>query len=187
MRRVGGTRLQRVDVRIVAATNKRLADEVRAGRFREDLYYRLNVVHVDLPPLRSRREDIPVLIEHFLDRFRSSAGRARSIAPEAMERLTRYAWPGNVRELGNMVERLAILTPGDVIGPDDLPPAVQAVGSPAVPAAGPASLSEMEREHIARVLAHTGGKKMQAARLLGIDLKTLNKKIKDYGIPLPRG
>jgi DNA-binding NtrC family response regulator len=186
MRRVGGTRLQRVDVRIVAATNKRLAEEVRAGRFREDLYYRLNVVHVDLPPLRSRREDIPVLIEHFLDRFRGSAGRARSIAPEAMERLTRYAWPGNVRELGNMVERLAILTPGDVIGPDDLPPAVQAVASPAGPVAGPASLSEMEREHIARVLAHTGGKKMQAARLLGIDLKTLNKKIKDYGIPLPR-
>jgi DNA-binding NtrC family response regulator len=184
LRRVGGTRLTRVDVRIVAATNKRLEDEVKAGRFREDLYYRLNVVHVELPPLRSRREDIPVLIEHFLDRFRSSAGRAKAIAPEAMERLTRYAWPGNVRELSNMVERLAILTPGDVIRPDDLPSGVRA--GLAVPSAGPASLSEMEREHIGRILTQTGGKKMQAARLLDIDLKTLNKKIKDYGIAVPR-
>jgi DNA-binding NtrC family response regulator len=184
LRRVGGTRLQRVDVRIIAATNKRLWEEVGAGRFREDLYYRLNVVHLELPPLRQRVEDIPVLIDHFLTRFRSSAGRSKTIAPQAMQVLTEYAWPGNVRELGNLVERLAILAPGDVVTPDDLPAALQTGGRPA-PASSPASLAEMERQHIARVLLHTAGRKMQAARLLGIDLKTLNKKIKDYRIPVP--
>jgi DNA-binding NtrC family response regulator len=189
LRRVGGTRVTRVDVRIVAATNKRLADEVKAGRFREDLYYRLNVVGVTMPPLRERKDDIPVLVEHFLDRHRTSVGPAKSMAPEAMRVLTEYAWPGNVRELSNIVERLAILTPGAVIGPDDLPPSLRdaprGVEAPARAPETPASLSEVEREHIARVLAHTRGKKMQAARLLGIDLKTLNKKIRDYGIFLP--
>jgi len=188
LRRVGGTRVTRVDVRIIAATNKRLADEVQAGRFREDLYYRLNVVGVTMPPLRERREDIPLLVEHFLDRHRTSVGPAKAMAPEAMRALSEYPWPGNVRELSNMVERLAILAPGPVIGLEDLPPSLRAAPRPAAPARppeAPPSLAEMEREHIARVLAHTRGKKMQAARLLGIDLKTLNKKIKDYRIPPP--
>ena len=181
MRRVGGTRVHRVDVRVVAATNKDLAHEVRANRFREDLYYRLNVVSLILPSLRERKEDIPLLIEHFLRQFRVTGQKAKTISPEALQLLENYSWPGNVRELANTIERLMILTQGDVIGPEDLPPNVRIPGGPA---GGPASLAEMERLHVTRVLAHTKGRKMQAARLLGIDLKTLNSKIKRYNIPL---
>jgi len=181
MRRVGGTRVHRVDVRIIAATNKDLAQEVRAGRFREDLYYRLNVVSLTLPSLRERREDIPLLVEHFLRQFRVTGQKLKTISPEAMQSLVDYPWPGNVRELANTTERQMILTPGDVIGLEDLPPNIRAPGGPA---GGPASLAEMERLHLTRVLAHTRGRKMQAARLLGIDLKTLNSKIKRYSIPL---
>ena len=185
LRRVGGTRVHRVDVRIIAATNKELSREVRDGRFREDLYYRLNVVSVMLPPLRERKEDIPPLIEHFLRCFQGSGKQARVITPEALRLLQDYPWPGNVRELANAVERLLILAPGAAIGPEDLPPNIRTAGEagPGHPG-GPFSLSEMERLHIARVLSETKGKKMQAARLLGIDLKTLNKKIKDYNIAL---
>ncbi len=181
MRRVGGTRVHRVDVRVIAATNKDLAHEVRANRFREDLYYRLNVVSLILPSLRERKEDIPLLIEHFLRQFRVTGQKAKTISPEALQLLENYPWPGNVRELANTIERLMILTPGDVIGPEDLPPNVRIPGGPA---GGPASLAEMERLHVTRVLAHTRGRKIQAARLLGIDLKTLNSKIKRYNIPL---
>ncbi|HTU01208.1 MAG TPA: sigma-54 dependent transcriptional regulator [Candidatus Sulfotelmatobacter sp.] len=184
LRRLGGTRVQRVDVRIVAATNKHLADEVKAGRFREDLYYRLNVVSLTLPPLRERKEDIPLLVEYLLARLRTSHGPTRAISPDAMRQLAEYPWPGNVRELANMVERLIILAPGQVIGTNDLPPTLRP-DTAARPASGPLSLSEVERAHIARVLGETRGKKMRAARLLGIDLKTLNKKIKDYGIEVP--
>ncbi len=186
LRRVGGTRLHRVDVRIVAATNKTLAEEVREGRFREDLYYRLNVVNLVVPPLRERKEDIPLLAEHFLAAMQVSGRKAKGVSPEAMRCLADYSWPGNVRELANMIERLIILTRGQVIEVKDLPPTLRG-GASAAPAATamPVSLSDMERLHIARILAETGGKKMRAARLLGIDLKTLNKKIKDYGIPLP--
>jgi DNA-binding NtrC family response regulator len=185
-RRVGGTRLHRADVRIVAATNKPMQREIEAGRFREDLYYRLNVVNLVLPPLRERWEDIPLLVEHFMARFRASGRTRKVISPEALQSLTQYAWPGNVRELANIIERLVILTPAEIIGPDALPPNIlgpRAAG-PGL-AQTPASLLEMERLHIARVLQQTKGKKMQAARLLGIDLKTLNKKIRDYQLPLP--
>ena len=182
LRRVGGTRVHRVDVRIIAATNKDLAQEVRARRFREDLYYRLNVVSLTLPPLRERKEDIPLLVEHFLKRFGATGYPAKRLSPEALQHMVEYAWPGNVRELANTIERLLILAPGEVIGPDDLPTNIR-VGSG--PVRGASSLAEMERLHLARVLAETRGKKMQAARLLGIDVKTLNKKIKDYGIPVP--
>jgi DNA-binding NtrC family response regulator len=185
-RRVGGTRVHRADVRIVAATNKDLAQEVRAARFREDLYYRLNVVSLAIPPLRERKEDIPLLLKHFLTRFQPSGGRRKTVSAEALQLLAAYAWPGNVRELGNLVERLVILTPGDLIGPEDLPPAFRASqGAPPLPPRGPVSLAEMERAHVARILAETGGRKLQAARLLGIDIKTLNKKIKDYRIEMP--
>jgi DNA-binding NtrC family response regulator len=185
-RRVGGTRLHRADVRIVAATNKPMQQEVEASRFREDLYYRLNVVNILVPPLRERREDIPVLAEHFLARFQASAGVRKSLAPEARQSLIEYPWPGNVRELSNIIERLVILAPGGVIGADALPANIRSPrpGAPEAPP-GPVSLAEMERLHIARVLRETGGKKMQAARLLAIDLKTLNKKIRDYRIDLP--
>ena len=185
LRRVGGTRVHRVDVRIIAATNKELSREVRDGRFREDLYYRLNVVGVTLPPLRARKEDIPLLIEHFLQRLQGSGKQPKTITPEALRLLQGYAWPGNVRELANAVERLLILTPGEAVGREDLPPNLRsaAEAGPGHPG-GPLSLSEMERLHIARVLTETKGKKMQAARLLGIDLKTLNQKIKRYAIQL---
>ena len=185
-RRVGGTRLHRADVRIVAATNKAMQREVEAGRFREDLYYRLNVVNILVPPLRERREDIPVLAEHFLSRFQASAGVRKSLSPEALQALIEYPWPGNVRELSNIIERLVILTPGEGIGSDALPENIRSPrpGAPEAPP-GPVSLAEMERLHIARVLRETGGKKMQAARLLAIDLKTLNKKIRDYRLEVP--
>ncbi len=185
-RRVGGIRLHRADVRIVAATNKPMQREVEAGRFREDLYYRLNVVNILVPPLRERREDIPVLAEHFLARFQTSAGLRKSLSPDALQSLVEYPWPGNVRELSNIIERLVILTPGSTIGADALPVNIRAP-RPAAPETSPGSVSlaEMERRHIARVLRETGGKKMQAARILAIDLKTLNKKIRDYHIELP--
>jgi len=184
LRRVGGTRLHRVDVRIVAATNTDLAQAVPAGRFREDLYYRLNVISLTLPALRDRREDIPLLVDHFLTRFGGTGDPLRTISPEALRLLVGYAWPGNVRELANAIERLVILAPGPVVTPEDLPPNIRApISPPPGPTRGPASLSEMERVHIARVLSETGGKKMQAARLLGIDIKTLNQKIKRYHIP----
>jgi DNA-binding NtrC family response regulator len=180
LRRVGGTRVHRVDVRIIAATNKDLIQEVRGVRFREDLYYRLNVVGLTLPPLRERKEDISLLIHHFLSRFGTSYA-PKTLSPEALDILVNYAWPGNVRELANTIERLLILTPGEVIGPDDLPANIRVPGGPA---RGSSSLAEMERLHVMRVLAETRGKKMQAARLLGIDLKTLNQKIKRYNIHL---
>jgi len=185
-RRVGGTRLHRADVRIVAATNKTMQREVEGGRFREDLYYRLNVVGILVPPLRERREDIPILSEHFLALFQASAGLRKTLSPDALQSLVEYAWPGNVRELSNIIERLVILTPDPVIGPEALPPNIR-TPRPAAPEAapGPVSLAEIERLHITRVLQETGGKKMQAARLLGIDIKTLNKKIRDYQISLP--
>jgi DNA-binding NtrC family response regulator len=185
LRRVGGTRVRRVDVRIIAATNKELSREVGEGRFREDLYYRLNVVGVTLPPLRERREDIPLLIDHFMRRLQESGKPGKAVSSKALQLLCDYAWPGNVRELANAVERLLILAPGAVIGPEDLPPNIRSAGREMRGnVGGSLSLSEMERLHIARVLSETKGKKMQTARLLGIDLKTLNKKIKDYRIPL---
>ena len=179
LRRVGGTRIHRVDVRVVAATNKDLTQEVRAARFREDLDYRLNVVSLIIPPLRERKEDIPLLVDHFLEQVGTRYGK-KTLSPEALQLLVDYAWPGNVRELVNSIERLLILTRGEVIGPDDLPADIQ---RPSGPARSTSSLAEMERLHVMRVLTETGGKKMQAARLLGIDLKTLNQKIKRYNIP----
>lgn len=181
LRRVGGTRVHRVDVRIIAATNKDLAQEVKTNRLREDLYYRLNVVGLTLPSLRERKEDIPLLIEHFLTQFRTTGQQPKTVSHEAMQSLADYPWPGNVRELANTIERLQILSTGNVIGLEDLPPNVRFPGGST---GGPVSLAEMERLHLIRVLDHTKGKKMQAARLLGIDLKTLNSKIKRYSIPL---
>jgi DNA-binding NtrC family response regulator len=184
LRRVGGTKMLRVHVRIIAATNKDLAREVKAGRFREDLYYRLHVLSLHLPPLRERQEDIPILLEHFLHRFRLPGQPAKTMAPEVVASLTGEAWPGNIREVANTVERLAILVQGHVIGLDDLPSNAR----PTPTAAGdqepsPMSLRDMERLHILKVLSYTGGKKAQAARLLGIDTKTLNHKLKGYHLP----
>jgi len=181
LRRVGGTKILRMDVRIIAATNKDLLREVTAGRFREDLYYRLHVLSVHLPPLRERQEDIPILLEHFLHRFRLPGQPAKTMVPEVVAYLTGEAWPGNIRELANTVERVAILAQGHVIGLDDLPSKARSVPTVAgTPDPSPLSLRDMERLHILQVLSYTGGKKAQAARLLGIDTKTLNHKLKGY-------
>jgi DNA-binding NtrC family response regulator len=182
---VGGIETQKVDVRVVAATNRDLREDVRAGRFREDLYYRLNVITLEIPPLRERPEDIPPLIEHFVAR---AATRARKPAPEvsaeAMEVLRTQPWPGNVRELANAVERAVVLG-GDVLGPADFAgrasPRIEAVAkSEDYPFIG-MSLEDLERTHIERVLNECGGQKGRAAEILGINRTTLWKKLRQYG------
>ncbi|MBI2900577.1 MAG: sigma-54-dependent Fis family transcriptional regulator, partial [Planctomycetes bacterium] len=179
--RVGGNEPVRVDVRIVAATNRDLAREVKEGRFREDLFYRLSVVAIRIPPLRERPGDLPVLCAHFLERVRQrTKKRLLEIEPEAMEAIRRYAWPGNVRELENVIERAAILTDGEKIGPAVLPPEIR--GAEPAEDGWPIRIEEAEKLCLRRALARTGGKKGEAAKLLGISWPTLNKKLKDYGI-----
>jgi DNA-binding NtrC family response regulator len=183
LRRVGGTRLHKVDTRVLAATNKRLKHEVRDGRFRQDLYFRLNVVHLEVPALRDRREDIPGLVDEFLHRFRLTGEPPKQISRRALALLMQYHWPGNVRELANTLESVCLLSAGDTILPDDLPPALQPAESFESRSIDiPLPLTEMERLHIVRALDFTGGKKAPAARLLGIDVKTLSRKIKIYRI-----
>jgi DNA-binding NtrC family response regulator len=183
MRRVGGTTLRSVDVRIVAASNKDLQAEVSAGRFRNDLFFRLNVISLRIPSLRRRREDIPGLVELYLDRFQEGleAKRRKRISATGLEALCAHSWPGNVRELANTVERAVLLADGEVIGPRDLFPMPRVAGE-ATPAAtaDPPTLAEVERRHILGVLESTGGKKAPAARLLGINVKTLSRKLKSY-------
>ena len=187
VRRVGEERAFHVDVRIVAATNKDLAREATEGRFRWDLYYRVATIVIPVPPLRKRRDDIPLLVEHFAAHGGRS-GKPLRFSPEAMERLLRYEWPGNIRELRNLIERLQILHEGDEVQPGDLP---AELGAPRRPAPEPAPesplvpLSEMERRHVERVLAATGWNKAQAARVLEVDIKTLNKKIRDFNLVRP--
>ncbi|MFQ5657506.1 MAG: sigma-54-dependent transcriptional regulator [Candidatus Methylomirabilales bacterium] len=185
MRRVGGTRLRRVDTRIFAATNKDLHKEVPAGRFREDLFFRLNVVSLSVPPLRDRKEDIPPLVEKFLSQFRLPGHPPKSLSPEALQLLKGYAWPGNVRELANTIERLALLTPGTVIRPEDLPPNIRpSKDVPPREEGVPLPLAEVERLSIMQALRYTQGKKAPAARLLGIDVKTLTHKVQRYNIQI---
>ncbi|MBN2408525.1 MAG: sigma 54-interacting transcriptional regulator [Candidatus Aminicenantes bacterium] len=172
--RVGGSRTFQVDVRVIAATNKVLQRAVEEGNFREDLYYRLNVVSIHLPPLRERKNDIPILAEHFI------AGRVRKIAPRAMEMLLSHRWPGNIRELRNCIDRAVILGNGEIIQPEDLPPSIRGRGE-RVPASSE-SIEHVERDHITRVLRRTGWRKSEAAKILGITRQTLDNKIKKYKI-----
>ncbi len=177
--RVGGSELIEVDVRVIAATNRDLEKAVASGSFREDLYYRLNVIRVTLPPLRERKEDIPLLVEHFLERLEAELKRQIRIAPEAMAILLAHSWPGNVRELRNVLERGAVVAQGGVVKPADLglePEPARERGATGTPI----TLEEMERRHIAEVLGHTGGNVSQAARLLGIDRVTLYNKMRKY-------
>jgi NtrC-family two-component system response regulator AlgB len=177
--RVGETRTRTADVRIVAATNKDLDAEVKAGRFREDLLYRLDVVAVTVPPLRERSEDILPLARRFLSFF----GRGREpkeLSPAAEKALVAYAWPGNVRELRNALERAVILSPGRVLEPESLPERIAAHGAAALSLGGDHTVDEVEREHILRVLAHTPTAE-EAAHILGIDASTLWRKRKKYG------
>lgn len=194
LRRVGSTRSRQVDVRVLSASNKNLGEEVAAGRFREDLLFRLKVVTLTLPPLRERPSDIPFLVEHFLarhlkrhdgERPGDGPGRARSVSAEAMRLLCAHPWPGNIRELAHMMEGLVLLARGEAIEPADLPASLGGAPSLAVePRNEPLPMSEIERLHIRRTLRYTEGKKAPAARLLGIDVKTLAKKVKDYRIEL---
>jgi len=184
VRPVGSTQVVTVDARVVAATNRDIEPMIRQGTFREDLFYRLNVIPIVLPPLRARREDIPLLAEHFLARFGQRQGRALRLSGGAMERLLRYAWPGNVRELENAMERLAILARAETIEPGDLPPHIGA-GLALGVAPGLATeqtLAEAERAHIVQILERYGWNHSRAAEALGIGRTTLWRKLKDYGI-----
>jgi DNA-binding NtrC family response regulator len=175
IRRVGESVPVKVDVRVVAATNKDLKARVAEGLFREDLLYRLDVVHLHLPPLRERREDVPALVEHFAARH-ARGGVRPVVTPEAMTRLTGYDWPGNVRQLENVVARALALNVTGVLGPQDFPEPIGDATQKLTGLAGDMpSLAELSRRYAAQVLQHVGGNKSEAARLLDVDRKTLYK------------
>jgi DNA-binding NtrC family response regulator len=179
-RHVGGTKERHADVRVIAATNKPLEEEQKAGRFREDLFYRLNVVSIDLPPLRERRQDIPALIEHFLTTRQLGKVQCK-VDPEAMEALLKYAWPGNIRELANVLERAQILAEDHLITLDDLPETVHV--APVVPTdIGPLNLNELERRTVRAAFEQAKGNKTQAAKLLGITRRAVYRLITKYGL-----
>ncbi|MBI1922453.1 MAG: sigma-54-dependent Fis family transcriptional regulator [Geobacter sp.] len=190
IRRVGGQAPIRVDVRVVSATSRNLDEEVRQGRFREDLFYRLNVFAINVPPLRERPEDIPLLVEHFLGKFGEKLGKP-GIRPsvETLRCLGPYSWPGNVRELENCIERALILCEGDTLEVDCLPEVVRGgAAASTIPQHSEENLSlkrageALEREYISRALAVTGGNKTRAAKLLEISLRGLIYKMKEYGM-----
>jgi DNA-binding NtrC family response regulator len=181
--RVGGNQTIKVDVRIVAATNRDLLKRVKDGLFREDLYYRLNVVSIDVPALRKRTGDIPLLAMHFLRRFAKENEKAvTGFTDEALERLVRYPWPGNVRELENAVERAVVVCRGDVVRAEDLAPSI--VGEAAVVSGMPpipgSTLAELERYALLKTLEHTGGSTSRAAEILGISPRKIQYKLHEY-------
>lgn len=184
MYRVGGKDPIKVDIRLICATNRELDQEVIKGNFREDLFYRINTIVVSAPPLRRRKEDIALLVNHFLSNPQHTyLNRGRSVNEEAMKALVRYDWPGNIRELQNVCERLQILSEGHMIMLNDLPenirnPEVQADSFDYDPAV---TLHELEKRYILKALAHFGGNKTQAANNLGITIKTLYNKLHEYG------
>ena len=174
--RIGGTRTLKVDVRLIAATNTNLEAFLATGRFREDLYYRLNVIRIVLPPLRERRQDIPLLVDHFVARYRRRNDKqVEGISGAALELLANHGWPGNVRELEHVVERAVVLADGPVIEVRDLPPAITGRKAPVREVRVPlgTTMKEIEREVIERTLAHTDGDKTAAAAILGIGRRTI--------------
>ncbi len=184
VRRIGSNRSQRLDFRVVSATNRNLEAEVEAGRFREDLYWRLNVLTLEVPPLRDRPGDIPMLAQHFLTPA-PGGGTLKTIASEAMALLKTYPWPGNVRELRNAVQRAEVMATDDRIGPGDLPPRIREAAGPgsvlAEASEGRITLRDLERRYILEVVKQAGGNKSQAAKILGLDRKTLYRKLEEYG------
>ena len=184
VRRLGGQREQLVDVRLVAATNIDPAKAVQQGKLREDLYYRINVIGICVPPLRDRAEDIPLLVQTFIHEFNERNGRAvRGVAPEAARLLQRYAWPGNIRELRNVIERAVILSAGDFIEPEHLPADLSGPPPPTIQSAGLTAgmtVEEAERKLIELTLAHTRDNKTRAAEILGVTVKTLHNKLKRF-------
>ena len=189
VKRVGGTESFKMDVRVIAATNRDLGALVADGKFREDLFYRLSVVTIVLPPLRERREDIPLLATHFLKTYVAANDKpVAAISPEAMAWLVGYGWPGNVRELEHAIERAVALTTNSVLRPDDLPPKLgSAAGREGAVAGPPLSLREVVTRHVRRVLKDARWNKKLAAQLLGIHRRTLYRLTKRYGIPLGEG
>ncbi|HXZ34597.1 MAG TPA: sigma-54 dependent transcriptional regulator [Thermodesulfobacteriota bacterium] len=187
IKRVGGTETIKIDVRMVAATNQNLEELVAEKRFREDLFYRLNVVSIHLPSLRERPEDIPLLADHFLNKYATQNNKpVCRISPDAMDVLTRYRWPGNVRELENVIERAATLSNTNLIIPADLPRRLQVELSQNAISSLPSSLplSELEKLYIQKVLEETGGNKKKAADILGIDRRTLYRMATRLGLPI---
>jgi len=194
IQRVGGDETLTVDVRILAATNRDLENEVQQGKFREDLFYRLNVVTVEIPPLKARHEDIPLLAQHFLKRFAARNRKTvKGFTPQAMDLLLKHDWPGNVRELENAVERAVILLSGDYITDRELPLSITqnvtrnstepiAVKDAGGLPTGAQSLADVEKDVILATLSETGGNKSETARRLGINRKTLHLKLKRYGL-----
>ncbi len=187
--RVGGEEVIKVDVRVIAAANKDLIQEIESGRFREDLYYRLNVITLNVPLLRERKEDIPLLAQHFLSTFaEKNRKQIKGFTPQAMDQLLKYDWPGNVRELMNAVERAVVLSRSEYLDEQDLPLVIEDALSDeekspsrdAVPADLP--LEDVEKTTILKTLESTDGNKSEAARRLGITRKTLHKKLKKYGM-----
>ncbi len=191
-RRVGGGREITVDVRLIAATNRDLERMISEGRFRQDLFFRLNAIHLALAPLRKRREDVPVLADHFLARHNARYGTNKRLAVDAVEAMQDYRWPGNVRELRHAVERAAVLADADEIRASDLPPELRSVpaseGASAELAASLLPLLEVERRHLQRVLAHARGHRAKAAAVLGISERSLYRKIQEFQLEeLPPG
>ncbi len=185
VRRIGSNEVIKVDVRIIAASNRNLAECVEEGKFRQDLYYRLRVIEIDIPPLRERPEDIPLLVEHFLKKIEQRAGHARSpFRPQALSVLMSYSWPGNVRELENALESAVALNRTGVIVPEDLPDKVRG-GTREVKRledfyAELPSLEEVEQRYLAHVLKVTGGNKVKTSAILGINRRTLYRKAEKY-------
>lgn len=181
-RRVGGNKQIHVDVRVLAATNKRLEEEVKKGHFREDLFYRLNVVTINLPPLRERKEDIPLLVDYFLKKKNIDGNKIKTISPEALEYLMNYDWPGNIRELANVIERAIILSSNDVISIKDLPISISKESHESY---NPSStIVSMERHLIEKTLKEFNGNKTRTAKILGISVRNLYRKIQKYEIKI---
>jgi two-component system nitrogen regulation response regulator NtrX len=188
--RIGSSRTMKVDVRIIAATNKDLEQEIVKGGFREDLFFRLSVIPITVPPLRERVEDIPLLVKHFADLFtRENNFRPKRFSPDAMAMLQRYRWKGNVRELKNTIERVLIMTPGDVIGEDDLPETLRSAGRPASQDAGPertGTLREFkesaERTFLLEKLRENNWNISRTAEVIGTPRSNLYKKLELYNI-----
>lgn len=185
VRRVGADRERTVNVRTIAATNRDLEKDIENGLFREDLFWRLNVINIHVPPLRERSFDIPLLVEHFIASAAERAAKASlNVSPEALAILTAYSWPGNVRELENAIERAVALSNGTQITPDDLPARIRASGGAAAIIARSRqerlTMRDLEREYILDTLRHTSGNKSRAAELLGLDRRTLYRKLDEY-------